>query len=73
MAFFFSDHAHLDSKRREPWVFGEPFTSINRAAAMLRYSLLPLWYTAFYEGYVTGMPVMRPMFIVSLFNIVHKK
>ena len=28
----------------------------------MRYSLLPLWYTAFYEAYTTGQPVMRTMF-----------
>jgi len=44
-------------------VFGEPYTSIARAAAMQRYSLLPLWYTIFYEAYATGLPAMRPMFL----------
>lgn len=48
---------------QEPWVFGEPYTSLLRSAAMLRYSLLPVWYTTFYEAYATGMPVMRPMFL----------
>jgi mannosyl-oligosaccharide alpha-1,3-glucosidase len=24
---FFRGHAHLESKRREPWLFGEPYTS----------------------------------------------
>lgn len=28
---------------------------------MVRYTLLPLWYTAFYESYSTGQPVMRTM------------
>ncbi len=58
---FFRGHAHLDTKRREPWVFGEPYTSILRHAAMIRYSLLPFWYTVFYQSYKTGMPVMRTM------------
>jgi len=43
-------------------VFGEPYTSILRSAAMLRYSLLPYWYSVFYVAYSTGLPVMRPMF-----------
>ena len=30
---------------------------------MLRYSLLPLWYTVFFEAYETGMSVMRSMFM----------
>eukprot|EP01041_Mallomonas_annulata_P005876 gene5876-11870_t len=59
---FFRGHAHHDTKRREPWVYGEPYTTINRATAMIRYSLLPYWYTVFYEAYSTGMPVMRALF-----------
>ncbi|GMF15036.1 unnamed protein product [Phytophthora lilii] len=38
---FFRGHAHHDSARREPWVFGEPTTSHIRAAIRERYSLLP--------------------------------
>lgn len=60
---FFRGHAHHDTKRREPWVHGEPHTKIRRETALLRYTLLPLWYTVFYETYVSGMPVMRPMFM----------
>ena len=29
---------------------------------MVRYSLLPYWYTVFYWGYASGLPVMRTMF-----------
>jgi alpha 1,3-glucosidase len=60
---FFRNHAHLDSKRREPWVFGEPTTSILRKVTMLRYTLLPLWYTLFFESHLTGLPVLRPLFL----------
>ena len=59
---FFRGHAHHDTKRREPWVFGEPYTTILRAAAMTRYSLLPYWYTVFYQAATLGLPVMRTMF-----------
>ena len=59
---FFRSHAHLDSKRREPWLFGEPWTSRIRAAIRNRYTLLPLWYTLFYENEQTGIPPMRPLF-----------
>ncbi|ORY79023.1 glycosyl hydrolases family 31-domain-containing protein [Protomyces lactucae-debilis] len=61
---FFRAHAHIDTKRREPWIAGEPYTSIIRKAIVLRYSLLTTWYTAFYEASQTGMPVLRPHFIV---------
>lgn len=56
---FFRGHAHIETKRREPWVFGDPYTSLIRAAIKLRYSLLPYIYTLFYESHLTGKPVMR--------------
>lgn len=59
---FFRGHAHHDTQRKEPWVYGEPYTSINRATALLRYSLLPYWYTVMQEAYEFGVPVMRPVF-----------
>jgi mannosyl-oligosaccharide alpha-1,3-glucosidase len=59
---FFRGHAHHDTKRREPWMYGDEHTKIHRQVAMIRYSLLPFWYTTFYTSYRTGIPVMRPMF-----------
>jgi alpha 1,3-glucosidase len=59
---FFRGHAHHDSKRREPWIFGDPYTGILRGVSMIRYTLLPLWYSIFYEAYDKGYPVMRTMF-----------
>jgi len=56
---FFRGHAHHDSKRREPWLFGEETLVRLRKAAMERYALLPFWYTVFREAGITGMPVMR--------------
>ena len=58
---FFRGHAHIDAKRREPWLFGEPYTSAIRTAIRLRYRLLPYIYTTFFEAHVTGAPVMRPL------------
>ena len=60
---FFRGHAHHDSKRREPWMFGEETLVRLRNAAMKRYALLPYWYTTFYEAEATGMPVMRMMWM----------
>lgn len=60
---FFRGHAHLDTKRREPWLKGEPFTAHIRSAIKTRYTLLPLWYTLFHESSLTGSPIMRPLFI----------
>jgi alpha 1,3-glucosidase len=60
---FFRGHAHHDTKRREPWLFGERRTAIIREAIHVRYSLLPYFYTLFREASVTGIPVMRPLWL----------
>lgn len=60
---FFRGHAHHDSKRREPWMFGEETLRRLRRAAMARYSLLPYWYTIFWHAEQTGMPVMRTLWM----------
>ena len=59
---FFRGHAHIDTRRREPYIPGEPYSGIIAQALRLRYSLLLAWYTAFYEASVTGQPIVRPNF-----------
>ncbi|KAH9833520.1 alpha-glucosidase [Rhodofomes roseus] len=61
---FFRAHAHIDTKRREPYLLDEPYKSILRSFLRLRYSLLPVWYTAFRETSVTGLPVLRPHWVM---------
>jgi alpha 1,3-glucosidase len=56
---FFRAHAHIDTKRREPYLLEEPFKGYVRDMLRLRYSLLPVWYTAFREAAVDGTPVIR--------------
>eukprot|EP00099_Drosophila_melanogaster_P024123 NP_652145.1 glucosidase 2 alpha subunit, isoform B [Drosophila melanogaster] len=58
---FFRAHAHIDTKRREPWLFPERTRQVIQNAVIKRYSYLPLWYTAFYELELTGEPVIRPL------------
>jgi alpha 1,3-glucosidase len=58
---FFRSHAHIDTKRREPWLFPEETRLIIRDAIRKRYSFLPLWYTMFYEHERSGLPIMRPL------------
>lgn len=60
---FFRAHAHIETKRREPWLFGDAMTSQIRKVLRLRYSLLPVWYTAMEESSRTGVPPMRPMIL----------
>ncbi|PCD22025.1 hypothetical protein AU210_015827 [Fusarium oxysporum f. sp. radicis-cucumerinum] len=59
---FFRGHAHIDARRREPYLMDEPYRSIVTAALRLRYSLLPSWYTAFYQASRDGSPIVKPMF-----------
>ncbi|CUM52441.1 unnamed protein product [Debaryomyces tyrocola] len=66
---FFRAHAHIDSRRREPWVAGDPYTSIMRDAIRLRYSLLPIFYTSFYESSISGYPVLKPLFYETPDNL----
>jgi alpha 1,3-glucosidase len=60
---FFRAHAHLDTRRREPWLFDADKAAIMREAVRLRYQLLPLWYVLFYESHKSGLPVMRPVWV----------
>lgn len=59
---FLRAHAHLDTRRREPYLFPEDVRTRIRNALRLRYSLLPLWYTTFWEHELTGEPIIRPLF-----------
>ncbi|KAI9847935.1 MAG: hypothetical protein M1837_001452 [Sclerophora amabilis] len=61
---FFRGHAHIDTRRREPYLAGEPYTSIIATAIRLRYQLLPAWYTAFHEASTDGLPILRPQYWV---------
>uniref|UniRef100_A0A3Q2NRX6 Glucosidase II alpha subunit n=1 Tax=Fundulus heteroclitus TaxID=8078 RepID=A0A3Q2NRX6_FUNHE len=60
---FFRAHAHLDTPRREPWLFGPENTALIREAVRQRYTFLPYWYQLFYLAYHTGEPVMRPLWV----------
>ncbi|KAI1818178.1 glycoside hydrolase family 31 protein [Poronia punctata] len=59
---FFRGHAHIDARRREPFMLAEPYRGIVTSALRLRYSLLPAWYTAFHEAHTEGSPIIRPMY-----------
>jgi len=59
---FARDHSVIDSKMQEAYQFGEPYTSINRAALSFRYSLLPYLYSLFIEAHLRGTPVWRGLF-----------
>jgi len=60
---FMRAHAHLDTKRREPYLLDEPEQSYAREAIKARYRYLPYWYTLFYESSQNGTPPMRPLWV----------
>ncbi|KAG7133185.1 Glucosidase 2 subunit alpha like protein [Verticillium longisporum] len=59
---FFRGHAHIDARRREPYLLDEPYRGIITAALRLRYTLLPSWYSAFHEAHRNGSPIVRPLY-----------
>jgi len=60
---FFRGHAHIETKRREPWLFGEDNTNLIRSAIRKRYQYMPLWYTLFHMASKDGSPMIRPMWV----------
>jgi alpha 1,3-glucosidase len=59
---FFRAHAHIETKRREPWLFGEVVLNQIRSIVIERYRILSYIYTCFQLASKTGLPVMRPIF-----------
>lgn len=51
------------SNAKYPWVFGEPYASINRMYLKLKAQMLPYYYTYAAESYKTGMPMVRAMLL----------
>jgi alpha-glucosidase len=46
---------------KQPWIFGEPYTGINRRYLKLKMRLTPYMYTLTREAYDTGVPAVRAM------------
>ncbi|KAI1932854.1 glucosidase II [Ophidiomyces ophidiicola] len=65
---FLRAHAHIDTRRREPYLSGEPYTAIITQALRLRYQLLPAWYTAFHQASIDGSPIVRPQYYIHPFD-----
>ncbi|CAG9861083.1 unnamed protein product [Phyllotreta striolata] len=59
---FFRAHAHIDTRRREPFLFADDVKNRIRTSLRLRYAHLPYWYTLFWQHESAGEPVIRPLF-----------
>ncbi|TDU89268.1 alpha-glucosidase (family GH31 glycosyl hydrolase) [Kribbella voronezhensis] len=46
---------------KQPWTYGEPYTSINRKYLKLRERLLPYFYSYAAEAHRTGSPLVRSL------------
>lgn len=57
---FYRGHAHIDTRRREPYLLDNPYKEIITQTLRLRYALLPAWYTAFHTASISGAPVLQP-------------
>uniref|UniRef100_UPI003AABD2D7 neutral alpha-glucosidase C n=1 Tax=Centroberyx gerrardi TaxID=166262 RepID=UPI003AABD2D7 len=60
---FFRGHSAKETKRREPWLFGEEVTAAIRSVIRQRYCLLPYWYTLFHQAHTSGRPPLRPLWV----------
>lgn len=59
---FTLNSANSDNTVTQPWMYEEDLPYVREAFA-LRYRMLPYLYSLMYEASVTGMPVMRPLFL----------
>ncbi|CAG0915050.1 unnamed protein product [Notodromas monacha] len=60
---FFRVHSHIETARREPYLYGDETRGLLKKAVMQRYTFMPYWYTLFAEYEHTGVPPMRPLWM----------
>ena len=53
--------ANTDNTVTEPWMYGEPTTSLIRKAIELRYSLIPYLYSLMWQAHRAGAPILQPL------------
>ena len=63
---FARGHACKGTNNKEPWAFGPAVEKTARIALERRYRLLPYIYTLFRQASVSGVPVVRPMFMADV-------
>ncbi len=60
---FVRNHSAKGTNPQEPWAFGEETEQIIRKYIELRYQLIPYFYTLAWEAYLSGLPIIRPLFM----------
>ncbi|EFA85346.1 hypothetical protein PPL_02349 [Heterostelium album PN500] len=59
---FSRNHNSINMPSQEPYVFGQQVTDIAIASINNKYTLLPYYYTLFYQANTNGSTVVRPLF-----------
>ncbi|MDY7394759.1 glycoside hydrolase family 31 protein [Aureibaculum sp. 2210JD6-5] len=54
-------HSSGDHGEQEPWAFGDEVTDIVRKFIEIRYQLLPYLYTAFWQYFTDGTPILKSL------------
>ncbi len=52
----------VDYQPQEPWGYGDEAEAIAKKFIELRYQLLPYIYSLAWENYLTGKPILRPLY-----------
>lgn len=60
---FLRNHSAIGTKHQEPYMFDEETARIYKKFVDLRYELLPYLYDCFHTHYLTGLPILRPLFL----------
>ena len=69
---FCRNHAQKHTIDREPWRFGEPYTSAMRESIKFRYKLMPYLYSLVRKSTLTGEPMNAPtVFYFQQDNATH--
>ena len=58
---FFRGHSHESTLRREIWLFSENDFLNLKKSIIIRYTIIPYIYTQFYLHYLTGIPIIKPI------------
>jgi alpha-glucosidase len=59
---YMRNHSMNTSPLREPWRYGEPYTSVARSVIEWRYRLMPYLYGLFVAAEAQGAPVLAPTY-----------
>ncbi|KAI0981747.1 hypothetical protein GJ496_005923 [Pomphorhynchus laevis] len=67
---FMRNHNTFGQRHQDPAIWSEPSRSVMKQALMMRYSLLPFWYTSHYQASKNIQTVIQPLFYLYPQNSV---